>query len=180
MAIDQKIEEFTDGSNAVVGGGRSKNSRVAKTEVVVKDKDTIAMGGLMRNNQESRDSKVPLLGDIPVLGWLFKKTERSNRKSNLILFLTPRIIDPYQQVGAANTKRVIKERDKNLGSTVDKSKFHEDKLTEITRKMDRQAKGELEQEGDLTDYAQSEVAPGQVQKDELEVPNYKEMEAEIK
>jgi len=60
---------------------------------VVKDQQTVAIGGLMRDNQSVSVSKVPILGDIPIIGWLFKSKETKTTKTNLLLFLTPYIIN---------------------------------------------------------------------------------------
>jgi general secretion pathway protein D len=66
--------------------------RTATTQLVVKDQQTIVIGGLMRSHVSRTDTKIPLLGDIPVLGALFRSSSSSMVKSNLILVLTPYII----------------------------------------------------------------------------------------
>ena len=68
------------------------SKRTAQTQLVVKDQQTVVIGGLMRNRIARTDTKIPLLGDIPVLGALFRSTSTSVQKSNLILVLTPYII----------------------------------------------------------------------------------------
>ena len=84
--------------------------RTAKTTVVIKDKKTIVIGGLVGDSTEVSTSKVPLLGDIPLLGWLFKSTSRSREKTNLYVFLTPRII--RNQVDWSN---ITKDKKESLG-----------------------------------------------------------------
>ncbi len=74
----------------VVGPSTSKRS--ASTTVVVKDRQTMVIGGLIRDNVTSSTSKVPLLGDIPLLGWLFKSKTSRIEKTNLMIFITPYII----------------------------------------------------------------------------------------
>lgn len=66
--------------------------RTAKTTVVVKDQQTVVIGGLMQDTYTTSKSKVPILGDIPVLGFLFSSTKRESRKTNLLLILTPHVI----------------------------------------------------------------------------------------
>jgi general secretion pathway protein D len=66
--------------------------RSAKTSVVVKDKDTVVIGGLIQDQETVNENKIPLLGDIPGLGWLFKSTSKQRTKTNLLIVLTPRII----------------------------------------------------------------------------------------
>ena len=66
--------------------------RSAKTSVVVKDQDTVVIGGLIQDRELENESKMPLLGDIPLLGWLFKYKNKTREKTNLMIVLTPRII----------------------------------------------------------------------------------------
>jgi len=67
-------------------------TRSAKTSVVVKNKDTVIIGGLIQDQDQVNVSKVPLLGDIPLLGWFFKSKSTTRQKTNLMIILTPRII----------------------------------------------------------------------------------------
>jgi len=70
----------------------SINKREIKTTVIVDDGGTIVLGGLIDEDVQESVSKVPLLGDIPVLGHLFKTTSTSKRKRNLMVFLKPTIV----------------------------------------------------------------------------------------
>lgn len=93
LDVYQEISDViqTSGLNAnVVGPTTSKRS--ASTTVVVKDSQTMVIGGLIRDNVTSATSKVPLLGDIPLLGWLFKSKTTHVEKTNLMIFITPYII----------------------------------------------------------------------------------------
>jgi general secretion pathway protein D len=72
--------------------------RSAKTSVVVKDKDTVVIGGLIQDQETETVNKIPLLGDIPYLGWLFKTTHKERTKTNLLIVLTPRIIRGAQEL----------------------------------------------------------------------------------
>ena len=93
LEIEEEISEqgATSGTLGVV----SINRRTARTEVMVRDQQTIVIGGLMRDAIQNTEDKVPVLGDIPILGALFRKTEKQKRKTNLLLILTPYIIrDP--------------------------------------------------------------------------------------
>ncbi len=67
--------------------------RTVDTTVVVKDKSTIVIGGLIDNTRTVTEAKVPLLGDIPLLGWLFKYRNERHEKTNLYVFLTPHVIN---------------------------------------------------------------------------------------
>ena len=75
--------------------------RSAKTSVVVRDKDTVVIGGLIQDQDTQTVNKIPILGDIPLLGWLFKTKSTERNKINLMILLTPRIIksaDDMEQV----------------------------------------------------------------------------------
>ena len=67
--------------------------RSAATSVVVHNEDIVVIGGMIGQDATSGDYKVPLLGDVPVLGWLFKTHESSKRKTNMFIFIAPRIVD---------------------------------------------------------------------------------------
>ncbi|MFH1241677.1 MAG: type II secretion system secretin GspD [Pseudomonadota bacterium] len=67
--------------------------RKAQTTVIVKDSNTVVIGGLIDDDTSVVETKVPCLGDIPGLGWLFRSTIKSSKKTNLFVFLTPHIIE---------------------------------------------------------------------------------------
>jgi general secretion pathway protein D len=67
--------------------------RSAETTVIVKDKNTIVIGGIIGESAEKATYKTPCLGDIPVLRWLFSALSRSQNKTNLFVFLTPYVIE---------------------------------------------------------------------------------------
>jgi general secretion pathway protein D len=72
--------------------GPTTTKRSAKTTVLVKNGDTVIIGGMMQETTLKNESKIPLLGDIPLLGYLFKFSSKQKRKTNLVILLTPHII----------------------------------------------------------------------------------------
>jgi general secretion pathway protein D len=101
LEINQEISAVisTAGLNPnTVGPSTSKRS--ASTTVVVKDRETMVIGGLIRDNVSSSTMKVPLLGDIPILGWLFKYKTTKVEKVNLMIFITPYIIKTAEESAA--------------------------------------------------------------------------------
>lgn len=68
------------------------NQREAQTTVSVKDGETIALGGIIRNTVTTNVSKIPLLGDLPLLGKLFQNSSKEKAKTELLVFLTPRVV----------------------------------------------------------------------------------------
>ncbi len=89
MVINESTEEIAS-QDPVLGPTTSKRS--AKTTVVAKDQETVVLGGIMQDRTIESVSKVPVLGDIPILGHLFRDQTRKKVKTNLLLFLTPYII----------------------------------------------------------------------------------------
>jgi general secretion pathway protein D len=90
LDISQEISSVTPNKGQATDLVLTK--RTADTSVVVKDKDTVVIGGLIQDEEDVTENKVPYLGDIPGLGWLFKSTSKERKKTNLIIVLTPRII----------------------------------------------------------------------------------------
>lgn len=70
------------------------SSRNATTSIVIWDGQTVVMGGLMREELVTIKDKIPLLGDIPLLGRLFRSEGQKSRKTNLLIFVTARLVDP--------------------------------------------------------------------------------------
>ena len=79
------------------------NKRSADTVVVTPDGEPVVIGGLIGSSKSSNESKIPILGDIPVLGNLFKFKAKSNQKSELLIFLTPHIVRAPDQLAALSS-----------------------------------------------------------------------------
>ncbi len=79
--------------------------RTATTTVILNDKDTIVIGGIIGHDATDDEWKVPLLGDIPVLGWLFKTHTTTSRKTNMFIFITPRIVRNPAEIAAVTLKK---------------------------------------------------------------------------
>lgn len=90
LEIDQELSDVV-GTDPVTNQTIT-SKRAAKTVVVVRNQDSVVIGGLVRERDSNGESKIPLLGDIPGIGWLFKRSVRGTEKVNLILVLTPYII----------------------------------------------------------------------------------------
>jgi general secretion pathway protein D len=76
------------------------NKRSANTVVVTPDGQPVVIGGLISHDKSSSDSKIPFLGDIPLLGQLFKFSAKANQKTELLIFLTPHIVRMPSQLAA--------------------------------------------------------------------------------
>jgi general secretion pathway protein D len=108
LDIYQEISALKQESeNILINVGPTTTKRSTKTSVVVKDNQTVVIGGLMQEKEEENLTKVPLLGDIPVLGWLFKYKSTSKNKTNLLVFLSPHIIREEEQLtGLTDNKKL--------------------------------------------------------------------------
>ena len=79
--------------------------RRATTTVIVRDRETIVIGGIIGHDVTESEWKIPLLGDIPYLGWLFKTHSTNDRKTNMFIFITPRIIRNPAEIAAVTLKK---------------------------------------------------------------------------
>ncbi|MBC2729601.1 type IV pilus secretin family protein [Thiobacillus sp.] len=89
-------KDAIDTSNAAVGAGINAPAiatRRIKTQVRVNNGETLVLGGIFDQTEFNNVDKVPFLGDVPLLGNLFKRTSKQDQKTELIVFITPRIID---------------------------------------------------------------------------------------
>ena len=74
--------------------------------MVVKDGNTVVIGGLIDETMDQGEVKVPFLGDIPILGWLFRSKSSEKGRTNLFIFLTPHIVDnPSQAADVSREKQ---------------------------------------------------------------------------
>jgi len=80
--------------------------RTIQTTVIVEDKKTVVIGGLIDDSFTSTDNKIPCLGEVPVMGWLFRTLDKSSEKTNLFVFLTPRVVqDPKEALDIYTKKK---------------------------------------------------------------------------
>lgn len=107
----------------------SINKRKTKQIVTVKDGQTIVISGLKSNSESEQFKKIPLLGDIPILGWLFRNSQIASKSNNLVIFLTPHIIHGAADL-AAIFKNKVGDRDAFMkrvyGDKFKESNFYQD------------------------------------------------------
>jgi len=95
IIMDLIVNQDSVGATVPTGNGGSVPSidtNALKTQVLVGNGDTVVLGGVFKSSDVTRVAKVPFLGDIPYLGRLFKRTEVTKNKSELLIFITPRIL----------------------------------------------------------------------------------------
>ena len=118
LEIFQESSQVTDSPEGLTASqvGVTTSKRNAQTIVVVKDRQTVVLGGLMQDNSSVVESKVPILGDVPVFGALFKSSSRKNKKTNLLLFLTPYVIkdaSDLEEITRMSNERMRVFRERN-------------------------------------------------------------------
>jgi general secretion pathway protein D len=100
LKLAQEVTAFVSESEV---GAVTTTKRSAKTTVIVDDNQTIVIGGLISNDSNEAKTSVPCLGNIPIFGWAFKQTSVSKRKTNLLIFLTPHIINSPEDIDRVTT-----------------------------------------------------------------------------
>ncbi|MBI5743833.1 MAG: type IV pilus secretin PilQ [Elusimicrobia bacterium] len=93
MKINPSISQPSPTIVPVAGGAPGIDTRSADTSVIVRNGETIVIGGLISDTQSEAIFKVPILGDIPILGYLFKKKSMTRTRMELLIFVTPRILE---------------------------------------------------------------------------------------
>lgn len=115
------FDVFTVGSGTEAGGGSIALPRVASstlaTTVLLQSGHTAVLGGLKTKSETETITRLPLLGDIPLLGHLFKNTQRQNSVSTLLVFITPQIIRSTEDI-ENSLKRAIEEKIKDHQSSL--------------------------------------------------------------
>jgi type IV pilus assembly protein PilQ len=95
IILDLDVRDDAVGTVVVASGGvnvPSIDTREITTQVLVNDGQTVVLGGILQTTQREDDTKVPYLGDIPILGHLFKTTDHTDDKDELMIFITPKIV----------------------------------------------------------------------------------------
>lgn len=113
LDIRQEIKDV--GEKNFGGLGPSWSEKEIETAVVVRDREAVIIGGLMQERTEESENKVPLLGDIPVVGHLFRSTYKSKRKTNLIVVITPYVLEDETDLQELRDRK-LRERAEFFGT----------------------------------------------------------------
>jgi general secretion pathway protein D len=114
LKIEQ--EDSSPGAKLADSADISTNKRSIKTTILIEDGGIIVLGGLMQDTVTESEDRVPVLGAIPLLGNLFKSRSGSRQKSNLLVFLRPKILRDQAATEAVSAQKYneIREEEKNL------------------------------------------------------------------
>ncbi|MBN3189261.1 type II secretion system secretin GspD [Pectobacterium brasiliense] len=106
LEIEQEVSSVADAaSSSSTDLGATFNTRTVNNAVLVSSGETVVVGGLLDKSSNESASKVPLLGDIPVLGYLFRSNSTETKKRNLMLFIRPSIIRDRSQYQSASASK---------------------------------------------------------------------------
>ncbi len=111
LELDEEISDLGSRDGAL--GAATVNKRTATTTLIVRDQQTVVIGGLVRESEAIGETKIPVLGDIPILGFLFKQQQKQKHRSNLLLVLTPYIVRDQDDLRAI-FERKMQERQEFL------------------------------------------------------------------
>lgn len=115
LQVEQEVSAVVPTSEAVQSADLITNKRSIKTTILADDGETIVLGGLIQDDFTRSESKVPLLGDLPLLGKLFKSSSRTRVKRNLLVFLKPNILRDQAKIDAYTENRYSRMRTIQLG-----------------------------------------------------------------
>lgn len=91
--IGMELQINSDAPGSVLPGGVAINTNRVATNVLVNDGETVVLGGIFQNQTGNTVTKVPLLGDLPLVGSLFRNTYKEDKKQELLIFVTPRLVN---------------------------------------------------------------------------------------
>lgn len=144
IVLDLDIQ-FDDFVNATNFADATKNVRQIKTATIVANNEILALGGLVRAQSSDDMSKTPIVGDIPILGWLFKNKKKNQQKDNLLILISSHIIEPHESELVKNmTQKRVDEYHCTLGQMMDSASkkdpinklFFDDKETPLVTKAE--------------------------------------------
>ncbi|MFT4045100.1 MAG: type IV pilus secretin PilQ [Solimonas sp.] len=94
VIMDLNVTNDSVGSNVSTAGGTAPaiDTRKLDTQVLIRSGETVVLGGIFQRTQSKSSSKVPLLGDIPLLGFLFRNSDDEDSKRELLVFVTPKVL----------------------------------------------------------------------------------------
>jgi type IV pilus assembly protein PilQ len=92
LNINPTVSQPSATAPTATGGAPGIDSRQAQTTVLIRDGETIVIGGLISDHNEVDDSKIPILGDIPILGFLFRSKHVARTRTEVLIFVTPKIL----------------------------------------------------------------------------------------
>jgi general secretion pathway protein D len=128
LDVDQEISDVT--SQNYNGMGPATSKRSVKTTVVARDQQTVVIGGLMADRISEVVTKIPILGDIPVIGFFFRNTSKTVKKSNILIAITPYVVSDLSDLRRVAEKKLRERREfiERYSSLEDTSKLEQQEI----------------------------------------------------
>ena len=164
LFVEQESSTLKKGNNTLLIDGTqvpidSVDIASISATVMAKNRNTVAVGGLIRTSLQDNNSKVPIAGDLPLLGKLFRRQDQEKRKTELVLLITPYVIGPGE-----NAKEATDELTKRLSD----HRFHkggteliEKDIPELQRYVDENEKAIARREQDLVREQKDKLGEGE-------------------
>ena len=127
LDIVVSLVNFLAGSTAT---NVAQNTNEITTKAIVTDHEVLALGGLIQNNTSQSAAKVPLLGDVPILGWLFKNENKNDQRNCFLVLFATQIIDPLNPAAA---QRFTQHHIDDYYGTLDSMKYSSEQHDPIYR-----------------------------------------------
>ena len=138
LDVEQEVSDVEAANYNNLGPATSKRS--TKTTVVARDQQTVVIGGLMSDRASETVTKVPILGDIPVIGFFFRSSSKDLKKTNIIIALTPYVISDLSDL-----RRVAEKKMRERREFIERYSALEDRVT-LDKDLDfRRKRGMLEE-----------------------------------
>jgi general secretion pathway protein D len=154
--VNLKINLQLDDSGPISGGFPNPiQKRKAESVVTVQNEQTAVLGGITQDSTKIFESKVPLLGDIPILGWLFKTVNNQKNKTSLTLFVTPHIVRNSEDLAHIYEKK-LQDRDAFLKVYYGNSFKEEDFYSKLPTLKQGMAPPEVESDDEDADKKKSD------------------------
>jgi general secretion pathway protein D len=160
--------------------------RLIKTQAILADREVLALGGFIREENDATQNKTPILGDIPILGWLFKNQSKTVSKSSILVLISTKIIPPFDTKEMANvTKERISEynlafdADVNAGSKDPISKIFfksnekEESISNLLFDRHNQPREKRGRKGKKKSKKETQPNPQELKREEEQVKNLK-------
>ena len=126
LRLDVHLSREDFGTRPEEGAPPDKATSEVTTTVFVPDNHTVILGGLVKLNQSKGGSKVPILGDIPLVGALFRSVDNSDIEKKLYVFLKANIVRPYEEARLADLQKISEEHRKAFEKSEAEFQKHED------------------------------------------------------
>ena len=165
--VSLEIETILEGvkTTQTISGNADTSKKQIKTTAILNNGESVIIGGLIENKVESTNQKVPLLGDIPLFGELFKNSVNNSKRNNLVIIVTPYLIPKTKDITFVRNKlselknledkyladSLIRLKEESIKKKIDE-KNREEKLTVLNKKLQKLQNNEVPKKDNKTEH----------------------------